>query len=500
MSATITEKLKRNILTDLYERTQNIGVSLGDSDRHYLAIGRSEEWDSDAEPPIPTPSHDDVLTFQSSIQSMKLVPDVSYVAPRYSWSVGNQYVAWDTKYNSNTVVGPGGSIANAYYVITEDNNVYVCVQQGMNSAGVVRNSLYKPTDTSGYPFSAGDDGYIWRFMFNIGAAESRKFLTSTYMPVEKVLDSSQGGPSFGDLSVSRLQQLGIQSQSVPGEMLGIAVDSGGSGYTSRPTITIEAIPLLGVDEVTSAIAYANINSAGRITEVVMKSDSSAGDSAGGFQFGRDYYDASIQVSGGGGTGAVLRAIITSDSGMGANPIHDLNSSAILFNATLDGSENEDFQTTNDFRQIGIVRNPMKDSAQYQNFTGSIGDSAASDATLSAFKTIHVGVGLNSTNITGDQIVEGTSTAKAIIDYYDAVNSVLYVHQSRSTGFLPFDSADTLTVTEGGGTASVVAVSGMPVLRPSEVNRFSGEVIYIDNRSPVSRDDEQTEDIKVIIDL
>ena len=497
MAATVTEILKRNILTDLYDRTQNVGAVVGDSDRHYLAIGRSEEWDSDLQPPVPNPSKNEVLKFQASIQSMKLVPDVSYVVPRYTWTAGNQYNAWDNDFNSNTVVSAAGDIRDPYYVITDDNNVYICIQQGKTTAGVVRNSLFKPTDTSGDVFSAGDDGYFWRFLFNIGAAEARKFLTSQYMPVEKILDSSEGGPATGDLSVSRLQQLGIQQNAVPGQIIGIAVDSGGRGYTTRPTITIQPISILG-ETLTPAQAYANISgdSVGRITEVIMKADSTSA-----FSFGQNYYDAAIIVDGA-GTGAKLRALITSDSGMGANPTRDLNSSAIMFNATLTGAENNDFTTTNDFRQIGIIRNPQKDSAQLQSFQipANAGDSACNAVTLSAFKKLHVASGLDAANITGDQIVEGTSTAKAIVDYYDDAESILYVHQTRETGYLPFDSGETVTVTEGGGSTTTVAVAGLPVLRPSEVNRFSGECIYIDNRSPVQRDNEQTEDIKVVIDL
>ena len=274
MAATITEILKRNLLTDLFARTQNIGVSSGDSDRHYLAIGRAEEWDSDLQPPVPNTSFNEIKKFQSSVQSMKLVPDVSYVVPRYTWTAGNTYEAWDADYNSNTVVSPAGDITSPYYAITDDNNVFICIQQGKTVEGVVRNSLYKPTDTSGDVFSAGDDGYFWRFSFNIGAAEARKFLTSTYMPVEKVLDSSEGGPETGDLSVSRLQQLTIQKAAVPGQILGIAVDSAGSGFTSRPTITIQPISILG-ETLTPASAYANINSLGQITEVIMKSDSTS---------------------------------------------------------------------------------------------------------------------------------------------------------------------------------------------------------------------------------
>jgi len=509
MAATITESLKRDILTDLYNSTQNVGLDSGqDSDRFYLAIGRSEEWDSDVEPPAPTPSNRSVKDFQASIQSMKLVPDVSYVVPRHSWTAGNFYEAWDDKYNSNTTISASGDIQNPYYVLTDDDNVYVCLQKGYTSRAIPRASLYKPIDTSGNPFSAGDDGYIWKFMYNIGAAESRKYITSAYMPVEKVLDSSQTNIPFDNLSVSRRQQFGLQNNAIPGQIIGIAIDSGGSGFTSKPTITITSISrntLTKFDSaqldsaVTPAQAFARIHN-GSIYEVIMKADSTDGDSVGTFTFGKNYFDASITVSGGGGTGAKLRAIIANDSGMGANPIKDLNSSAIMFNTTLDGTENNDFQVTNDFRQIGIIKNPLKDSAQYPGFSG---DSAASDVTLNALKKLYVAGGLNYSNILGDETVIGSvSNARAVLDYFDEANDILYVHQTRETGFTPFTDSDTVSVGAGGSGISVTPnpAGGQPVLRPAEVNNFSGEVIYIDNRSPVTRDNEQTEDIKIVIDL
>lgn len=510
MAATITENLKRDILTDLYNSTQNVGLDSGqDSDRFYLAIGRSEEWDSDVIPPAPNPSKRDVLEFQASIQSMKLVPDVSYVVPRHSWTFGNFYEAWDDEYNSNTTISASGDIQNPYYVLTDDDNVYVCLQKGFTSQAIPRPSSYKPIDTSGNPFAAGDDGYIWKFLYNIGAAESRKYLTSAYMPVEKVLDSSQSNIPFETLSVSRKQQFNLQNAAIQGQILGIAVDSGGSGYTSKPTVTIVPVSrktLTGFDSagldsaVTPAQAFARIHN-GSIYEVIMKADSTAGDSAGGFKFGKGYFDASIIVSGGGGTGAKLRAIISNDSGMGGNPIKDLNSSAIMFNATLDGTENGDFQVTNDFRQIGIVKNPLKDSAQYPGFTQS-DDSVASAVTLNALKKLYVSGGLTYSNILGDEVIEGSvSTAKAVLDYFDETNNILYVHQTRDTGFTPFTDSDNVEVGAGGSVAVIPnPAGGQPVLRPAEVNNFSGEVIYIDNRSPVTRDDEQTEDIKIVIDL
>lgn len=495
MVATVTDFLKKDILDAIYADWQNVNVAAGDSDRFYLAIGRAEEWDSDANPPVPNSSKGETVRFQETIQSMKLIPAVSFVVPRHNWTAGAIYEAWDDNYGSNTEIGALGDIPNPYYVITDELNVYACVQQGKSANGVPKNSIYKPTDTTGAPFSTGDDNYVWRYLYTVGVIESRNFLTSGYMPVELILDSSEGGPAFDELSTTRRAQLEQQQAAVRGEVFGIAVDSGGTGYTSEPTLTITAVSTFG-DSVTEAQAFARVAN-GKIYEVVMKSDSTASE----FSFGANYHTASIAVTGGGGSGAALRAITTGEAGMGGNPIVNLNSSALMFNAKLTGEENGDFNVDNDFRQIGIVKNPLRDSAQYESFISKGEDSALTASTAQAYKRLPVGAGLTSANITGDQIATGgTSGAKAVVDFYDVNTTTLYVHQTMATGFLPFDSADLITVSQGGGSATVVAEAGKPVLRPAEVRNFSGEVIYIDNRSPVTRDDEQTEDIKVVIDL
>ena len=499
MVATVTDILKRDLLEEIYNSYQNIGVTEGDSDRFYMAIGRSEEWDSDAQPPVPNSSMGEVIAFQESIQSMKLIPNVSYVVPRYNWSAGSVYEAWDNNYGSNTVVGPFGDIQFPYYVVTDENNVYVCVQQGRSTTGQANTSNFKPTDVTGNPFTTGDDGYVWKFMFSIGTVEARNYLTSAYLPVELILDSSEGGPAFDELSTSRQSQLAVQNAAVPGEVIGIAVEDGGAGFTSVPDVEIVGVSLFG-DSVVTAQAFARIYN-GSIYEVVMKADSTQS----AFTFGANYYTASVNISdanSGGGSGAKLRAITTGDLGMGANPIINLNSSAVMFNATLAGDEGGDFNVSNDFRQIGIVKNPLKDSAQYDNFVGTGRDSAVSASTVYAYKYLALDSANNDLtpdNITGDEIASDAGGASAIVDYYDDQKQYLYCHQTAETGFKPFDGT-TVTVSQGGGTSAIRTNSFGPNLRPAEVNNFSGEVIYIDNRSPITRDDEQTEDIKIVIDL
>lgn len=527
MVATVSDKFKKEILDDIYESYLNAGKTKGtDSDRFYLGIGRAEEWDSvsagqsERIPPVPNPSQNEVIKFQESLQSLKLITDVSYVVPRYNWIAGNYYSAWDNEYSSNTTIGADGDIQYPYYVITDDNSVFVCLQAGMDDNGNLKPSLYKPTKRQILPFSNEEDGYVWKFMFTIGAAEARKFLTSAYMPVEKFLADSENDPRYINATTARQNQWQIQDSAIRGQLIGIAMDSGGTGYTSPPNVRIVGTPFRGeklgtrmTKDQDSAEAVARVAN-GEVFQVVMKRNITDSDV---YRFGQNYANASIHFDGGGGTLAKARAIIVGgDSGMGSNPVINLNSSALMFHTTLTGVENNDFNVRNDFRQVGIIRNPMRDSAEFGSFQipANSGDSVVSSVTAQVYKKLYVtGSSGFSGDLTGDQLIVQGGTGldvepAAILDYFDATNEIAYVHQTRETGFQMFESDATHSLTfyenrnkTGNlGTCNIVPNTLGPNLRPAEADRFSGTVIYIDNRVAIVRDDEQTEDVKIVIDL
>ena len=166
MSATITDKFKQVFLDGIWRSFNNLDVdSNRDSDRYYIGIGRSEAWDdTDETPPTATPDRETQVGFQSGLQGVKQVVDLSYVVPRYNWSAGSIYTAWSNKNHSDTTVGALQDRAGPYYVITDEQNVYVCLQQGKTDEGIVRNSLYKPDEVTSQPFEAGPDGYVWKYI------------------------------------------------------------------------------------------------------------------------------------------------------------------------------------------------------------------------------------------------------------------------------------------------------------------------------------------------
>ena len=445
------------IITDSFKRRfiQEILNDVADSAQHYyIGIGRSQQWDSADAAPNPINSALEERNYRLNLQSVKRAEDVSYVIPRHNWTSGTIYSGW----NNNQAGYP----TNSYYVITDENQVYICLEQGKNSTGAAVQSTVKPTGVLTTPFRTAD-GYVWKFLYTIGASLANNYLSANYMPV-RLVDSA--GPT--DPAVDQ-EQYTIQNAAVLGTIANITVTSGGTGYTSTPTVTI-------VGDGDSAQAFATISS-GAVVKVEMK------DSAAGLLYrpGHDYNQANVVFTGGGGTGATARVNLSTPLGFGANPILDLKSTAIMFNSKPSGAENEDFIIGQDFRQVGIIRNPL-DSADAKLTTET--GSALNYMVLSSV----------STGFTADKIIEGGTTgALAYVDKFDS--DTIYYHQTVDTGFTAFQAGEAVSETNGSG-AGVIGTAA----NSGDINKFTGEIFYIDNRAAIERSSAQTEDLKVIIQL
>jgi hypothetical protein len=436
MSATPTYEFRKYLLETL--RT-NIA---GDSDTYYIAIGRSEVWDDSDNVPTVRNSLRDERKFRYGMQSVKIAEDNSLVIPRVTWSSGTVYAAFD----DNAVSHP----ATPYYVVTDDNQVYVCVQRGLNSDGTTKASTVKPTGTSTSKLSTAD-GYIWQYLYSIGTASSSKYLTANYMPIQ-FLDSAD--------NPTQQAQVDAQNASISGEILNIVVTNGGSGYTSAPTVTIEG-------DGSGATATATV-SGGAVKRIQMSSR------------GSGYSAAKISFSGGAGSGAEARAVLPPTGGLTANAVRTLRAKAILFNAKTDGVEGGDFIVENDFRQIAIIRNPTDYSGT--RFTGNTG---------LALKSMIVS---DASGFAEDALITGgTSGSIAIIDYVDS--DIIYFHQNEDTGFGRFDSDIGGIVTSAGTNTTLTAL-----IDSADVDYLSGDIIYLENRAAIIRSTEQIEDIKAIISL
>lgn len=463
MTAIVTDSLKVQLANLLYS---NIADTT-DSDVFYIGIGKSDEYNAADTIIDPARSIREERNARANLQSVKKVNDTSFVIPRYNWTNGTLY----SGFNDTTV----GIPTNSYYVITEDNGVYLCVQQGTDALGRPVASTVKPdyvtAGVSEAQIFETVDGYRWKFLYSLSASRANAFLSANWVPTQSV-DWEQPGDSAGKTTFE-LQQVAVKRNAVPGQILGVTLVSGGSGYTSTPTVNI-----IGNGQFASATATI---SGGSVVRIQMDNESAA--------LGQGYEYANIEITGGGGAGATARPIIGPVAGLGADILQDLKATSIMLNIKPDGTEGGEFVADNDFRQITVYKNIRERSS------GDI----LTQTSARALRAITVGDTSSFTVEDPDadttyKLIRGSiSNAAAFIDTIDS--DVIYYHQNENTGFGVFQIGEIIAESGGDGTDTITGIT-----TTSLADGFSGDLLYIENRARVIRDPAQTEDIKVIISV
>ena len=457
----ITDKFKKQVLDDLLQDFNDSA-----SVRYFAGIGRSEDWNDSDVATIPLNSLRDTRSARGSIQSLKLIEDATYVIPRRSWVANLIYDAYDD--------ADVGFPENPFYAINANNEIYICLEQGKKQDGTTQLSTIQPTgQTTGTPFRTSD-GYTWKFLYSIGALRADKFLSSAFMPVRFVTTTDSDSPA------EDLQQKIVQNNAVRGQIVGYKVTNAGSSYTSEPTVTITG-------NGTGATAYA-VRAGETIIDVKVKADSAGNSSASYYGTGYDY--ANVTLTGGGATAsssATVRPIFGNPEGIGANPVVDLKAQGMMFNSKPNGIETGDFITGDEiFRQVLLLRNPHVDSANGPRLT--------STTARGVDKIVTDGNSFVKSTVQKSTILGATSGAKGVIDDTNDSSSVWY-HQNETTGFKAFQSGESISVV---GNATINGT--IQSITEGEFNPFTGDLLYIDNRSAVTRSADQTEDLKIVITI
>ena len=129
-----------------------------------------------------------------------------------------------------------------FYVMTDDFNVYKCLDNNNNSL-----STFKPLGTSVTPIATAD-GYRWKYMYNVPISLRNKFLSATEIPVISALTNQFYSNGSLDSIVINNKGSGYTTATVtvngdgfreedPTFLTAVVIDAGGTGYTA-PTLTI----------------------------------------------------------------------------------------------------------------------------------------------------------------------------------------------------------------------------------------------------------------------
>jgi len=450
MTAIITDSLKTEICRLLLNDFD------GGSSQYYVGIGKSDQY-SDAGDTIinPVQTLKEEREFRSNLQSIKKVTDTSLVVPRYNWTSGTKY----SGYSDSTV----GIPTNTYYVLTENNHVYICLQAGAGFSTVQPNYADASQNSSQdikRSFQTGD-GYRWKYLYELSASKVNSFLSASFMPVQKI-----GSP----IGSAETDQKTVQDNAQDGQIVGFIIDSGGEGHS---TVTVEVVGDFDVQATVPSPTVVN----GSITAI--STDSAHGG-------GRGYTIADVVLTDASPGNVVkpakIRPVIASQGGLGADAAKDLKAKSIMFNTQPSGAEGGAFITTNDFRQIGLFKN-MKNTSN-------------SVISTNAEKALRILTLDGTGNVAVDDPVtagSGPTFAKAFVDEIDGANNKILIHQNSRTGFNKFPSSGNITAS--GGTQTIQSAE-----TNSTADRNTGDLLYIENRAAVLRTGSQTEDIKVIITM
>jgi hypothetical protein len=271
-----------------------------------------------------------------------------------------------------------------------------------------------------------------------------------------------------------LNQKASRDSSTAGGIERIEVTAGGTGYTSAPTVTITG-------DGSGATATATV-SGGAVTAITVNNK------------GTNYRVVDLTFSGGGGSDAAARAVLAPKGGHGVDPVSELGGFFISLNTKLDGNDGGDLTVGNDFRQIMLLNKP-----RVYNATPLAGLVATAD-TLKATNYVEIDTGNTTDNATDffidELIVQAVSGAQAYVVEKDTVNNYLRYHQNDKTGYTAFIDGEDIV----GQTSAKTATLDTPAVGNPEVDRSSGEVLFLENRDPISRTTTQIEDIKVIIEF
>jgi hypothetical protein len=455
MAATVTDNLRKNLAKLLVDEIS----TAADSSQYYIGIGKSDVYNATDTVVSPVRSNREERDHRNNMQSVKKVEAASFVIPRYNWTSGNTYSAYDD--------ASVGIPSNSYYVITDNNEVFICLQQAKNSAGESQTSVNKPEVPAGannyQPFKTAD-GYVWKFLYGVSAGKANSFLSANFVPVQIVGDTAA--------NAFETDQKAVQDNAIGGQIIGIEIESNGEGYGSTtPTITLRGNG--------SAAAATATLSGGQVVKIEMNNESA------GLGSGYDY--AEVLFDGSPSKPAKARAIIGPREGLGKNSIEDLKASSIMLNIKPDGpvtvGDSATFIVGNSFRQISVLKGLReKDSAG-----GHIGGLFSGTSS----RTTRAMLSASATSITIGRQISDTSSPpiRAYVD--DVVGTRIFYHQNDSSGFGVF--SDGATISDGINSISVDSAN-----RLATVNPYSGDILYMENRAKVLRDASQQEDIKVIL--
>jgi hypothetical protein len=517
MSAIITDQLRILNAKNFVSMATSSTTSL----YSFVGLPNPTNYDSNwnSSPPAPKDCFDQENDYWDTMIALKKIKseDVKQVIRKITWSSGTTYDMYRHDISRSNPSKPSGatSLYSAnYYVVNQDYRVYICLQNGTTPENPTGSpSLDEPTFTDLEPKAAGNsgDGYIWKYLYTIKPSDAVKFDSINFMPVPKDWDTSSenaairlnAAPPNGQLKIITIKNRGV------------GVGTAGRTYTR--------VPIKGDGSGAEAIIV--INNDSKVESITVSNGGS------GYTYGTVDLDAgSVPYQ----TAPTFDVIIPPQNGHGADIYRELGAYNVLIYSRIENDiQNPDFIVGNEISRIGLVQDP-------ESFGSTTKLSLEKASVLNALKL--TGIGYSTTTFNPDSIITQTIgtgvTAIGRVVSYEQQSGILKYWQDRtSVGFaytagisqntspqygLSLNyftnspaTGGSLVINGGSTTLSIdtnftgittvinnktyyLGQSFVNGVANPEVKKYSGKIIYVDNRPAITRSSNQKEDIKVIL--
>ena len=512
MAAVVTDQFRilnaNNFVDSVLSDNNSYYVFLGLPNPQATGFGRTDTWNGSSGPPNPTDNlqylthYRDTALFGRKITSA----NIRRVIRKVQWTSNTAYDMYRHDYSSlNTTPNSGTSrlYDSNYYVINSDFRVYVCIDNGSSgSKPKGERSKFEPISTDPGLLPDEGDGYRWKYLFSISPSDVIKFDSIEYIVVPNDWSTSD------DESIKTIRDAG-DSDTYNNQIKKVYIQDGGLGYEDG------IYDILG--DGTGGKVSIETNSAGSIISTTVTNGGK----------GYTYGIVDLRRTGTIDDPAHLIPIIPPSKGHGHDIYTELGTDRVLIYSRFDDST-KDFPVDTKFAQVGIIKNP-KEYAGISTFT----ESTYSSLYALKLDSGYAGVPTVGETVSQSQVSVGgttTYTAKGYVASYDSTTKVLKYLKDRSlfltdgsnqedrtsigvnSKIVEFNNVDPITFT----TASVATVSagfsgssenginlGMTFangLANPEINKKTGDIIYIDNRPEVGRNLRQKEDVKIILEF
>jgi hypothetical protein len=403
----------------------------------YMFLARPNPWNNDSIPPDPTDDLENYAKTWDEIISLKRVL-LTDIANVVKRRDWKYGIIYDTYDHEDKLL-----LEKNFYVLNSDKLVYKCIDNGQGRA-----SLIEPTGTSPYIFTTSD-GYKWKYLYTINQANQLKFLTDNWMPV------------FKDDTVA--------SNAIDGGIEHIKIINGGTDYSVFSNVII-------------AGDGANANISIRSSLGVI-SGFSYNNTGTGYRYANSY----IVDPRSSGKYANIKAIVSPTGGHGYDPVTELGAYYVMINSKTSFNEGfGDFPQGFTYRKLGLIKNPIDKN-----------NILASDITLLGLP------GANISNVIGtflpNENIEGANSSANVYLVSSNVTSgngyIRYIQSFETTNnWKSFIIGETIIGKKSGTTAKISNVLY------SEIKQDKGEIIYIENRTPITRAIDQTDNLHLVIEF